>query len=95
MPAAEDIQAVSPYAQIVRGRYRTPTFLIHGDRDDLIPWQMSRDTVEALRAQGVDAGFAAPLKAGHAFDLWLNEDPKETGWAAIEEANEFVCRHIF
>ncbi len=95
MPAAEDIQAVSPYAQIVQGNYHTPTFLVHGDRDDLIPWQQSRDTVEALLAQGVEAGLAAPRKAGHAFDLWPNEDPLGTGWAAIQEAYDFIDRHIF
>lgn len=95
MPAVEDIQAVSPYAQIVQGRYRTPTFLVHGDCDDLIPWQQSRDTVEALVAQGVEAGFAAPREAGHAFDLWPNEDPQGTGWAAIQVAYDFICRRVF
>ena len=95
MPAAEDIQAVSPYAQIVQGNYHTPTFLVHGDRDDLIPWQQSRDTVDALLAQGVEAGLAAPREAGHAFDLWPNEDPLGTGWVAIQEAYDFIDRHIF
>lgn len=95
MPAAEDIQAVSPYAQIVRGNYHTPTFLVHGDNDDLIPWQQSRDTVEALRERGVEAGLAAPREAGHAFDLWPNEDPLGTGWAAVQEGYDFVNRHIF
>jgi hypothetical protein len=95
MPPVKDIQAVSPYAQIVQGRYRTPTFLVHGDRDDLIPWQQSRDTVEALVAQGVEAGFAAPHEAGHAFDLWPDEDPRGTGWAAVKGAYDFVCRHLF
>ena len=95
MPVVEDIQAVSPYAQIVQGNYHTPTFLVHGDRDDLIPWQQSRDTVEALRARGVEAGLAAPREAGHAFDLWPNEDPLGTGWAAVQEAYDFLNRHIF
>ena len=95
MPAVEDIQAVSPYAQIVQGRYHTPTFLVHGDRDDLIPWQQSRDTVNALLAQGVKAGFAAPREAGHAFDLWPTEDPEGTGWAATQAGYDFICRLIF
>ncbi|KAJ6173459.1 hypothetical protein N7485_006271 [Penicillium canescens] len=95
MPPLEEIRAVSPYAQIVRGRYRTPTFLVHGDCDDLIPWQQSRDTVQALISQGVEAGFAAPHEAGHAFDLWPDEDPRETGWPAVKDAYDFVCRHVF
>ncbi|KAI9661722.1 MAG: Type I Iterative PKS [Bathelium mastoideum] len=95
MPATEHIQAVSPYAHIVQGHYRTPTFIVHGDRDELIPWQQSRDTIEALRNQGIEAGFVTPRGAGHAFDLWPEEDPQATGWAAVQEAYDFVCRHIF
>lgn len=95
MPPTKDIQAVSPYAQIVQGRYRTPIFLVHGDRDDLIPWQQSRDSVEALVAQGIEAGFAAPHKAGNAFDLWPAEDPQGTGWAAVKRVYDFACHHSF
>ncbi|CAI7616619.1 unnamed protein product [Penicillium discolor] len=86
MPPAKDIQAVSPYVQIIQGWYRTPIFLVHGDRDDLIPWEQSRDSVEALVAQGIEAGFTAPHKAGHAFDLWPAEDTQGTGWAAVKRA---------
>jgi len=94
MPELEDIQAVSPHAQIVQGNYRTPTFMVHGDRDDLIPWQQTRDTIEALEKQGVEAGFAIPKDAGHAFDLWPGEDSKGTGWAAMLEGYDFICRYI-
>ncbi|KAJ5297788.1 hypothetical protein N7508_008037 [Penicillium antarcticum] len=94
MPPVEEIRAVSPYAQILRGQYRTPTFLVHGDNDELIPWQQSRDTVQALVSQNVEAGFAAPHGAGHAFDLWPDEDPQETGWPAVNDAYDFVCRHV-
>ncbi len=94
MPKLEDIQAVSPYAQIVQGSYRTPTFMVHGDRDDLIPWQQTQDTIEALQKQGVEAGFAVPSDAGHAFDLWSGEDPKGTGWAAMIEGYDFICRYV-
>ncbi|KAK3938475.1 Methylphloroacetophenone synthase [Diplogelasinospora grovesii] len=95
MPAPEAIRAASPFAQIVAGDYHTPTFIVHGDRDDLIPCQQSRDTIEALRAAGVEAGFAVPRGAGHAFDLWSDEDPQGTGWAAIQEGYDFVCRRVF
>lgn len=38
-PPAKDVVAVSPYAQIVRGRYASPLWLIFGTDDDLIPWR--------------------------------------------------------
>lgn len=95
MPSLEDIQAVSPYAQILKGQYHTPTFIVHGDQDDLIPWQQSQDTIAALNAQGVENGFAAPCGAGHAFDLWTEEDPRASGWAAVEDGYDFICRLTF
>ncbi|KAL9093882.1 MAG: hypothetical protein Q9165_003805 [Trypethelium subeluteriae] len=94
MPTVEKIQAVSPYAHIVQGHYRTPTFIVHGDRDELIPWQQSHDTIEALRQQGIEVGFVAPREAGHAFDLWPEEDPQGTGWAAMQEAYDFLRRLV-
>ena len=54
-PSTEEIQRVSPYAQIKRGVYRTPTFIIHGTEDDLIPWEQSVRTIDALKAKGVRA----------------------------------------
>lgn len=95
MPSAEAVQAVSPHAHIVRGAYHTPTFIVHGDQDELIPWQQSREAVGALRARGVEAGLAVPRGAGHAFDLWSDEDPLGTGWAAVTEGYDFICRHLF
>ncbi|KAL3431616.1 hypothetical protein BDV09DRAFT_198511 [Aspergillus tetrazonus] len=37
MPTLSQIRSISPLAQIRNGMYRTPTFIIHGTRDDLIP----------------------------------------------------------
>lgn len=94
-PALEAIQAISPYAQIVRGNYRTPTFIVHGERDDLIPCQQSRDTIAALQAQGVvEAHVAVVAGVGHAFDLDPAEDRQGNGWAAMEKAFAFLSRQI-
>ncbi|KAK3680862.1 hypothetical protein B0T22DRAFT_524224 [Podospora appendiculata] len=94
MPSLDEIRAVSPYGQIILGHYQTPTFMVHGLRDDLIPWEQSRRTIEALRERGVEAHMATP-DAGHAFDLFRAEDPMGTGWAAVDEGYAFVCRHVF
>ncbi|KAK6071029.1 polyketide synthase (beta-ketoacyl synthase) [Seiridium cupressi] len=94
MPPTADVQAVSPYAQIVQGNYRTPTFIVHGRRDDLIPWQQSHDTICALKSRGVPAGIEVPDQAGHAFDLFPAEDQGGSGWSAVNTAYDFVCRHV-
>lgn len=94
LPTTSEIQAASPYAQIVKGNYHTPTFVIHGRNDDLIPWEQSQETVEALRRQGVEAELVVP-DAGHAFDLFVAEDPKRVGWVGVEKGYEFLVRYVF
>jgi len=69
-PTQAQIASISSYAQILTGAYRTPTFLIHGRPDDLIPWQQSMRTVEALRARGVEAGIEVVEGARHLFDTF-------------------------
>lgn len=39
IPTVEEVTAISPLAQIRNGVYVTPTFLVHGTNDDLIPWE--------------------------------------------------------
>ncbi|MCJ1383522.1 hypothetical protein MMC17_006636 [Xylographa soralifera] len=89
-PPAEAIQRISPYAQILAGRYRTPTFLAHGDNDQELPIEQSRDTIAALRACGVEAGFAAAHGAGHSFDFRPDEDPLGTAWGTVQEAYDWA-----
>lgn len=93
-PPAAAIRAISPYAQILAGRYRTPTFLAHGDNDHELPLEQSRDTVAALRASGVEAGFAVARGAGHSFDFRPEEDPLGTGWTAAQEAYDWAGRFV-
>ena len=93
-PSLEKIRAVSPYWQIIQGNYRTPTFMVHGNRDDWIPWQMSQRTIEALQARGIPAGIKIPDQCGHAFDLFTVEDRLGVGWEAVDSAYDFVCRQL-
>ncbi|KAL9031279.1 MAG: hypothetical protein Q9196_000686 [Gyalolechia fulgens] len=69
-PSRSEIASISPYAQILAGVYRSPTFLIHGRSDDLIPWQQSMRTVEALRSMGIEAGIEIIEGAKHLFDTF-------------------------
>jgi acetyl esterase/lipase len=94
MPSPEQIAAISPYAQIQRGNYRTPTFIMHGTDDDLVPCSMSRETIAALEAKGVECGIACPEGAKHLFDTFPSEDPTGTGIAAVKEGYEFLWRQF-
>ena len=91
-PELNEIISVSPLAQIVRGNYRTPTFLIHGTKDDLIPWQQSKGTYSTLIARGVEAGLALVEGAPHICDL--SSDPQSEGWKAALKGYEFLKSYV-
>ena len=87
-PSREEIISISPLAQILRGSYRTPTFLVHGTNDDLIPWQQSQRTYAALTGKGIRAGINVLEGAVHLFDL--HRDPDGKGWRAVQEGYDFL-----
>lgn len=91
-PGLNQIIPVSPLALIVRGNYRTPTFLILGTNDDLIPWQQSEGTYSALLDQGVIAGLALIEGAPHICDL--SSDAESEGWKAALQGYEFLDSYV-
>ncbi len=93
MPSSEEIAAINPYDQILRGNYRTPTYLIHGTEDDLIPWQQSKKVHDALVDRGVPAGISVLEGGQHYFDTFTN-DSLGGGWNAIMEGFNFLFSHV-
>lgn len=97
MPPVEKIRKCSPYWQILQGNYRTPTFMVHGNNDDWLPYHMTEKTIAALKKQGVTCGILIPDQCGHAFDLFPRGprgDQLGLGWAAIENAYNFACDQL-
>ncbi|KAJ5950631.1 uncharacterized protein N7479_009044 [Penicillium vulpinum] len=91
-PSLDEIVRVSPRAQILRGNYHTPTFLIHGTNDDLIPWQQSQGTYDALQEAGVTTGLALIEGAPHICDFSSN--PESEGWKAAIQGYEFISNYV-
>lgn len=91
-PSSEQIARFSPLAHIVKNEVHSPTYLVHGTEDDLIPWQQSQRTYEALVAAGVDAGISVLEGQPHLFDLFSDGDGKK--WERILEAFDFIFRHL-
>ena len=89
-PTKEQIFQISPIAQIEAGNYKTPTFIMHGSDDDLVPCNQSQRTVEMLQRKGVKAGIAVAKGAKHLFDIFASEDPTGTGKKAVEEGYRFL-----
>ncbi|KAI1205468.1 BcPKS19, polyketide synthase [Annulohypoxylon truncatum] len=92
-PSLEKIVAASPRAQIRQGNYRTPTFLIHGTADDLIPWQQSQGTYEALVDRNIETELVLVEGAPHICDL--SSDPNSEGWKATLKGYQFLSSYVF
>ena len=90
-PSVEQIQSISPLAHIRAGRYSAPTFLIHGTRDDHVPWEQSQRTYNNLLEHGVPAELAVVKDGLHMFDMF-----KQTADAAkaVNDGFEFLSAHV-
>ncbi|OQE09457.1 hypothetical protein PENVUL_c006G02806 [Penicillium vulpinum] len=93
-PTQVQIQAVSPLAQIRRGTYTTPTFIIHGTEDDLIPWEQAVRTFEALRQRNIITGLRILDGAKHLFDLYPSYKDNLQAAKAVQDGYEFLRRHV-
>lgn len=91
-PSVDEIRRCSPLAKIMEGKYSTPTFLVHGTADDLIPWQQSARTAEAMKAKGIDAQLVLVPDGPHVCDG--SHDPTSAGWQAVLEAYRWLDNHL-
>lgn len=72
--------AVSPLAQLRRGAYDVPTFVIHGTHDKVAPFAGAERFVAELRNKNIRHGFLPLQGVGHIHDLKLR--PGSRGWEA-------------
>lgn len=89
-PNDDQLSIISPLAHVKNDTYRTPTYLIHGKPDDLIPWQQSQEFVEALKMKGVQTGLDVPEGKKHLFDMF--RDPDGSGWESVKKGYEFCFK---
>ena len=77
-PPLAKIKAISPMAQLKAGRYNVPTFVVHADRDEIVPFKDSVAFVEELGRREVKAGLGRVQGKKHIHDLALK--PGGDGW---------------
>jgi acetyl esterase/lipase len=87
-PPSSEIIRCSPLAQIKLGNYGTPTFLVHGTADELIPWQQSRDTWVELKKHGVRAELALIDGGPHVCDGATSSEAPS--WKAVLRGYRFL-----
>lgn len=66
---AARVEYVSPVAQARAGRCRVPTFVVHGERDEVVPFGAAERFVREVRARGGECGWLPVQGARHLHDL--------------------------
>ncbi|WYZ35368.1 hypothetical protein EsH8_X_000015 [Colletotrichum jinshuiense] len=93
LPPIEEIRRCSPLAQVKSGNYATPTFLVHGTADDLIPWQQSLRTIKEMKSRNIDAHLVLVQDGPHVCDS--SRDSESAGWQAVLQAYRWLGEHAF
>lgn len=91
-PSTQEIVRCSPLAQVKRGFYTTPTFLVHGTADELIPWQQSQRMWQQLTNRGVTAHLELIPGRPHICDT--SADLESPDWKAVVRGYEFLTRAV-
>ncbi len=93
-PTPDEIAAISPLAQVRKGIYKTPTCIVHGSEDEVVPCRMSQAFGEALASSGVTSEVVVVSGAKHMHDLFLK--PGKPGWEdGVASAYGFLFEHLF
>ncbi|HVR85361.1 MAG TPA: ThuA domain-containing protein [Planctomycetota bacterium] len=80
----------SPVQYVARNN--PPTFLVHGDRDERVPYSHSEVMLSKLQAAGVEATLLTVKGAGHLFFKEEGQDPPLSGM--LEATGRFFDRHL-
>lgn len=93
-PTLDKVQKICPLSQISCGRYRTPTFLIHGTLDDLIPLEQVQRTYKELVGHGVEAELRVVEDEPHLFDLRPQASQSQHAIQAVLDGYKFLRHHV-
>lgn len=70
-PSLERQAAICPTARLRMGQYKVPTFIIHGELDDIALFESAANLYDEMKQQGTPSGFLAVDHGGHLHDLHL------------------------
>lgn len=93
-PSLPQIQAVSPFSQISKGAYRSPTFIVHGTQDDLIPWEQAERTYRGLVEHGIETDLRLIKDAVHLFDIFSGYESNAEAAQAVWDGYCFLQKHV-
>ncbi|KAL9608394.1 MAG: hypothetical protein Q9167_006774 [Letrouitia subvulpina] len=92
-PSPERIASISPLAHVRNGTYTTPTCLIHGTKDEIVPFEIAGAFCKALQKAGVKGRLGIVEGARHIHDLQLKEND-EGWWAGVGVGYDFLLEEL-
>ncbi|KAL8803017.1 MAG: hypothetical protein Q9182_003443 [Xanthomendoza sp. 2 TL-2023] len=87
------IESISPIAQLRKGNYNVPTFIVHGSEDEIVPCNMSVAFDEAMRERGMKSGVCVIEGAKHLHDLGV-EAGSEMWVKGVRPGYEFLLEEL-
>jgi len=90
----DDLDAYARFCPVqnVDAEY-SPTFLLHGDQDNIVPYSQSEQMATALQNAGIDGRFQLVPSVGHAFDaVGLRNKKVRQCFAAVMEFLDQYCK---
>jgi dipeptidyl aminopeptidase/acylaminoacyl peptidase len=92
-PSPERVAYISPMAQVRSGTYNTPTFIIHGERDEIVPVRTAVKFVNALEKHNIEHGFLLIPNVKHIHDLNLKPGMEEW-YTQVEPGYNFLLKAL-
>ncbi|KAL8699113.1 MAG: hypothetical protein Q9224_001556 [Gallowayella concinna] len=87
------IEAISPIAQLRKGSYNVPTFIVHGSEDEILPCNASVAFDKAMRERGIESGICVIEGAKHLHDLGV-EEGSEMWMRGVGPGYEFLLKGL-
>ena len=84
---------MSPMSQLQLGTYTTPTFLIHGTEDEIVPYHTAVAFSKTMREMGVRGGLGVVEGARHIHDLKVAEGD-EGWWDGAGVGYDFLLKEL-
>ncbi|ROV96090.1 hypothetical protein VSDG_05051 [Cytospora chrysosperma] len=88
-PGLDRVSSICPTFHVKEGTYRTPTFIIHGEKDEVALFESAVQLHEEMKRQGVSTGFLKIRNGRHIHDLSLK--PGSERWREqVEPGYQFL-----
>ncbi|KAI4268683.1 MAG: hypothetical protein LQ337_007704 [Flavoplaca oasis] len=92
-PNQTHLDAINPFYRLRHHNYHTPTFIIHGSEDEIMPPTHSISFHKSMEEMGLDGGVLVVEGAKHIHDVGVGEG-SEMWEKGVGPGYEFLLKHL-